>query len=385
MGVRENIRGKLTVGFCLFFIFFSALFSLAVKAQEAVLVTLRVEQVFVKNSTRDVDEVFAYHLTALDSDCPMPSGAAGGAYSFILTGTDAVYIPVTFTNPGIYQYEVGVDVKLAAPGNSCDPRTCKITVLVKTTDGALTAQMIVQMDDGKKSDGIRFENSYTPLASDPSIMADPPVQKTVSGNPSGSRTFSFTLTARNPAFPMPEGSIKGVKTITITGSGKKEFGCWEYTREGTYCYDIAEVILPDTRYTYDESVYLITDVVKDVNGQLIVTRSVTNEGNKQVGSCIFINTYKKGSDGGDGGNGSSSETAAAESGTADVGAGSAGESEVTAEAIENPDGSSAGGKVPKVGDDVKIELYAAMLGSGVIGAGGCVRYLVRSNGRKEKR
>lgn len=385
MGVRENIRGQLTVWFGLFFIsFLTALFPLAVNAQEAALATLRVEQVFVKNSTRDVDEVFAYNLTALDSDCPMPSGAAGGAYSFTLTGTDAVNIPVTFSNPGIYQYEVGVDATLAAPGNSCDPRIYKITVLVNTKDGVLTAQMVVQTDDGTKSDGIRFENSYTPLASDPGIMVDPSVQKTVAGNPSGARSFSFTLTARDPAFPMPEGSINGVKTITITGSGEKDFGCWAYTREGTYCYDIAEVILSDTRYTYDEAVYLITDVVKDVNGRLIVTRSLTNEGNKQVGSCIFINTYKKSSGGGGGGNGGSGETAAAESGTADVGAGPDGEREVTAKVIENPEGTSVGGNVPKVGDDARIELYAAMLCSGMIGAGGCVRYLVRSNRRKEK-
>lgn len=389
MNVRENIRGKLAAWFRLFFIsFLTVVFPLVVNAQEAAYVTLRVEQVFIKNSTRNVDEVFAYKLTALGNDCPMPSGTADGTYSFTLTGTDAVNIPVTFTDPGIYQYEVSVDLTLAAPGNFCDPRIYKIAVFVKAAERTLTAQMVVQTDDGVKSDGIRFENSYTPLASDPRIMVDPSVQKTVSGNPSGSSTFSFTLTARDPAFPMPEGSTNGVKTITITGSGEKDFGCWAYTREGTYCYDIAEVILSDTRYTYDESVYLITDAVKDVNGQLVVTRSVTNEGNKQVGSCIFINTYKKGSGGGSsGGNGgvSGAGAAAAGGGNPETGVGSAGENQVTEETVENTGGASVLGNVPKVGDDVKIELYIAMLCSGMIGAGGCVQYLIRTNGRKEKR
>jgi len=356
MSIRKNIVGKMKARFFLFSIsFFKMIFPSAVNAQETALVTLCVEQVFVKNSSRDVNDVFSYDLTAQGSDCPMPSGTSGGIYSFALTGTDAVNIPIIFTNSGIYQYEMSVNWSSAASGYFCDPQTYKIMVLVKMTDGILSAQMVVETNEGNKSDRNRFENSYTPLASDPKKRVDPPVKKTAAGNPSSPMTFSFTLTAGDPSFPMPEGSINGVKTITIVGSGEKDFGSWEYTREGTYCYDIAEVIISDTSYTYDESVYMITDLVKDIDGQLFVTRSVTNERNKQVGSCIFINKYKK-SGGGSFGNGGSSGIDAVESNAAINDTGAAGESE-SIEAIGDTGSVSIWGNVPKVGDEVKIVYF----------------------------
>ena len=47
----------------------------------------------------------------------------------------------------------------------------------------------------------------------------------------------------------------------------------------------------ETGYTYDTTVYTITDNVTDVNGQLTVARTVTNAANKPVDSYDFINKY----------------------------------------------------------------------------------------------
>jgi sortase B len=50
----------------------------------------------------------------------------------------------------------------------------------------------------------------------------------------------------------------------------------------------------ETGYTYDTVTYTITDTVSEEDGQLKVSRVVTNEQNKQVTSLTFINKYSSG-------------------------------------------------------------------------------------------
>jgi len=100
--------------------------------------------------------------------------------------------------------------------------------------------------------------------------------------------------ADNPSQPMPPGSVDGVKTMQITGSGSKEFGIWSYTQEGVYFYRISEVNTGARNYVYDTTVYTITDTVTAVDGQLKLSRVVTNGSNRQVTSLDFINTYTSG-------------------------------------------------------------------------------------------
>jgi len=349
-----------------------------VDAGETAEVTLWVEQVFINNSSRDVNNVFAYELVSLDKGNPMPLGASGGTYSFKQAGTSSGSIPITFTNAGIYQYEMSANTLTYTNGYSYDPQAYKIMVFVKMTDGKLSAQIVVKTSSGDKSDSISFKNTYTPLASDPELMEDLPVQKTVSGSPSGPRDFTFTLTSRDTAAPMPKGSINGVKTVTIVGSGEAQFGTWAYTAEGTYYYDITEVSSSNTGYTYDQSVYTITDVVKDTDGRLVVTRTVTNEWNKLVGSFIFINKYnKRGNGGGGGGKGnvtSTTGTGATEAGIEDniLNDGSI----IDGKDAQNDGSISVGGNVPKVGDDVRIEWYTKIFCLGAVSTAGCIIYLI---------
>lgn len=97
---------------------------------------------------------------------------------------------------------------------------------------------------------------------------DPPVKKTISGTPSEDGTFTFKLEAENKSNPMPDGSNDGVKLMTIMGAGEEDFGTWSYTEFGSYHYTVSEANNDESGYTYDTTVYTITDIVTDVGGQL---------------------------------------------------------------------------------------------------------------------
>jgi pilin isopeptide linkage protein len=257
-------------------------------------ITLTVKQVFTNaGASAPPSEVFHYRLAPKLASNPMPAGSAADGYAFAATGTgDASIGPIVFAQAGRYAYEIS-HVTAARPGYTYDQEVYALEIFVKSD---LTTAAVVYKKDGSKASGIKFEHAYSrgPLPSDPGAMADPPVVKTVSGSPARASAFAFRLTAGNPANPMPAGSANGVKALQITGSGRGEFGTWSYTAEGTYYYTVSEVNAGLPGYAYDATVYTITDAVKAVGGQLVVTRVVTNGANKQVASLSFINTYTPG-------------------------------------------------------------------------------------------
>ena len=126
----------------------------------------------------------------------------------------------------------------------------------------------------------------------PALMVDPPIMKTVVGDqPASNGVFTFKLVANNPLQSMPSGSKDGVKTIAINGPGQGEFGTWSYDKAGTYTYTAYEVKGSAKGYTYDTAVYTITDIVKDENARLVLSRTVTNDSGAVVTSMYFVNEY----------------------------------------------------------------------------------------------
>jgi len=359
-----------------------------------------------------VNHEFSYVLISLDSGNPMPQGSLSSVYSFTAAGTGLKAIgPIIFSNTGTYRYEIKGNQSVPARGYTYDTQIYTVTIYVKQTGTYLSAEIVVKKSDGSKAGSIRFENVYTPLASDPEIMVDPPVKKTVSGNPSAASNFTFSLTAQDKANPMPEGSADGIKHITIYGSGEEDFGTWSYTREGTYYYTISEVVSAGTNYTYDRSVYTITDVVRDIDGQLEVTRTVTNGANKQVESCIFINKYNggsgsggSGSDGGGSGSGGGPGrpgVSGSSNGPGISGNGGGPGPDGGLRPNDGPDfgtgfdgspGSEAGGGsnasgvigVPKTGDEINYQRYEGMLWvSSVVAAGSMIYLILAARQKKE--
>ena len=288
--------------------------------------------------------MFTYRLTPLSPGNPMPAGSTADGYTFSIAGSDNVEIDMPdYAQPGIYRYELAQVIGEEKPGYTYDKQVYTIEVHVNE---ALGVDFIVFDDTQTKVADIAFENGYRARATDPNLMPDPPVMKTVSGNPSSNGTFTFKLTAQNASQPMPAGSVNGVKTIQIVGQGEGEFGTWSYDKEGVYYYKVSEVNAGEAGYTYDTSVYTITDKVSESNGQLVLSRVVTNNMNKQVTSCSFINKYT---------------------------------SEGTTPDKEGP---KQGGAGPKTGDNMNITLYVTLLVlGGILTAGAAVCLIV---GEKRK-
>jgi len=267
-------------------------------AEETVSARLSVNQIFRVTGSTVSDEggIFTYKLTAMAEGTPMPSGSTQGGYQISLKGNQSLEMgPVIYSHTGIYEYRLELIIDSEKTGYTYDKEVYFITVYVKNAENdGLVTEVIAKNTAGNKVGSLDFEHTYQPLASDPAIMVDPPVKKVVSGSPSGKGTFKFSLTAEKKANPMPEGSTDGKKTLTIHGEGESEFGVWSYTSEGTYRYTIAEENTGETGYTYDKTIYTITDVIEDKGGQLIVTRKVTNNDKNQVDTCAFQNQYSAG-------------------------------------------------------------------------------------------
>ena len=296
MSVIQKIRrGRKTIVSCLLLVCILAMASAqaASAAPSAITVTLTVEQVFTMPAWSAADDAFTYQVTALETGSPMPLGSVTETYTFTIDGTgNAAVGAIDFIRAGVYRYEIKQVITAPKTGYDYDGQVYAVTIYVKNSDAGLASEVIVQNSDGDKVGSIRFENAYNPLASDPAVMVDPPVKKTVTGSPGRNGTFKFRLEAKDSANPMPTGSRNGVKTLTIAGSGEEDFGTWSYAAAGSYNYTISEVNTGEAGYKYDTTVYTIADSVKDVDGQLVVERTVTDGANKQVSVCAFTNEYK---------------------------------------------------------------------------------------------
>jgi len=245
----------------------------------------------ITNST-GIDDAFDYRLVALSSTNPLPAGAVGTTYAFTLNGTEQTTLgPITFSAVGTYAYRIEPATGERRAHFTYDERVYDVTIHVRPVAAGLVADVIARAASGAKVDTIAYAVSYEALPTDRALMVDPPVRKTVSGNPATAATFTFMLRAADTAQPMPAGSVNGTKTLTITGSGEGEFGTWSYTQPGVYFYTVSEVGGGLSGYTYDKSVYTITDTITDEAGQLVLSRVVTNQTNQQVEALTFINAY----------------------------------------------------------------------------------------------
>ena len=332
--MNKPLRTKSIKTFCTVMVFLTMLIILAPVTAYAAAnpVKIPVNQTF----NRSDDISFTYILKSLATGNPMPVGSTAEGYLFTIAGTDSVDLgPLSYSEPGLYRYELFQVIGTEQPGYTYDKQVYTIEVYV---DENLAVGVIARNEDGDKVGKIEFENRFDALPSDPALMVDPPVRKTVSGNPSYDSTFTFVLAAQDPSFPMPEGSINGKKTLYIVGSGEGEFGTWSYYAAGTYRYTVYEADTGISGYTYDTAVYTITDTVTEENGQLVLSRIVTNNRNESVTTMDFTNRYS---------------------------------------------GPQSGGKGPKTGDDMNITLYVTLSILGGLLAIGPALYLISNRKRKE--
>ena len=259
--------------------------------------TLTLQQTFFYARAETPPEAtFRYRLAAEQPATPMPFGSEAGNYDFSVTGTADESITIGFKTAGVYEYKLS-HTTTPASGYTLDQEVYTLRI---TVNNDLTYTVLVYKADGSKAEEIRYEHSYNaagspPDPSNPGLMPELPVIKTVQGNPPKAGTFAFRLTANDPSNPMPFGSVDGTKTVEITGPGQTVFGTWSYTREGVYLYTVSEAIPANAGgYAYDTAVYTVTDTVTAADGQLILSRVVTDHLGKPVTSYSFLNAYRGG-------------------------------------------------------------------------------------------
>ena len=195
---------------------------------------------------------------------------------------------LTFKNVGTYNYTVeevaGNDRHITYDKNSYN-------VSAAVTDN-LDGTLKVTWTSG--TGAILFKNTYTVDPTD----ATPSVEKKIAGgNPAKDSTFRFTLTGKDNA-PMPEGSKDGVKSASIAGEGKADFGKITFDKAGTYTYKVAEENGNESSYNYDSTEYTLTYKVTDVKGELKAEQSIT-AGDKSADEMVFTNEYAPASMDGD--------------------------------------------------------------------------------------
>ena len=251
-------------------------------------IKITVSQIFSASSAPSGD-VFTYILKPLEPGAPMPAGGGARGYTFSMAGNGSVEIgPLTYNRQGVYRYELYQEIESAKTGYTYDRRKYKLEAYV---DSDLGVALVAFVDTDKKANQIVFENSYKAAASDSKLMTDTLVRKTVTGDPETNSTFNFKLAAKSSSNPMPAGSVNGIKSISITGSGHGSFGAWSYNSAGVYYYSVYEENTGVKGYTYDTTVYTITDIVTEENGKLVLSRVLTDELNKRAASLDFENKY----------------------------------------------------------------------------------------------
>lgn len=137
--------------------------------------------------------------------------------------------------------------------------------------------------------GITFSvtNKYVvPVSSELEVI------KRITGDtPTTAATFTFVLSAQDNTYPMPAGSTGAVKEITITGTGKADFGDISFTKPGPYVYKVNERKGSAKGYVYDTTVYTVTYTVTQTDGVLNVTRTITDSKDLPAEALNFTNDY----------------------------------------------------------------------------------------------
>ena len=192
---------------------------------------------------------------------------------------------LTFDKVGDYTYQIK-EQEGSAYGFTYD--TSAHDVVISVTDPG-TGQLKAEINYGETGECV----ITNPFEVDP-VSIDPPVQKIVKGNPSAAETFTFQLKAVTADAPMPDDQVGGTKTMTIAGSGSKEFGEINYYEAAEYTYEITEIAGSAKGYTYDDTKYFLAVVITaDKEGRLSVSEAIVDGSGNSVDKAVFTNTYEE--------------------------------------------------------------------------------------------
>lgn len=187
--------------------------------------------------------------------------------------------------------------------------------------------------------------------------------------------------------PMPE-----VTEVTRTGAGEVNFGPITYTSPNDYHYRIFQNSEAANRFTYDETVYLLTVRVTNsatAEGGLAYQVWIANAADETVKAddLLFTNSYSRPSSSGDGGGGGSTSPGGGPYNPSGPGVEGDGLTEIDDDATPLAPGFGEGTQIdddlvplalPKTGDTTNLALWAALMAI----SGGCLIFLAVTGKRR---
>ena len=202
---------------------------------------------------------FTFELCSADGTKVLSTAAnrADGSFSFA---------PLAFDAEGTYTYTVR-EKNTGAARVTYDQTVYKVTVVVRDKDGQLTAE--VALPDG----GLTFTNSYAPLSTRVTLEGS----KKLNGRALAADEFTFELCSAD--------GTKVLSTAANRADGSFSFAPLAFDAEGTYTYTVREKNTGAARVTYDQTVYTVTVVVVNKDGQLTAEVALPD------GGLAFTNTY----------------------------------------------------------------------------------------------
>ncbi len=235
---------------------------------------------------------------------PVPANAVNGTIITTNEGHNVTFPHIEFTHAMFdslntskvtYYYQMsevipdGADANNKLNGMIYDDTVYEIQVEVFIDPNSPTLVVNANYSDGKIA---TFNNTYSPEP----VKTDINGTKTFNGRDTlQGESFEFTLTGADEFTLNAIGNSVIIPNSTttvnnLTNGNKKSFSFndIQFTKPGTYKFNVAETKGTLKGVTYDESVIAVTIVVEDINGALtVVSKSYSNG----LDSADFVNTY----------------------------------------------------------------------------------------------
>ena len=185
-----------------------------------------------------------------------------------------------YTKAGTYVYEV-TEKAGTENGITYDKTKYHVTVVVADNkEGKLTVTSQEVKKGEETVSGISFKNEYAPAKTNITLEGT----KSLKGRELKDQEFSFNLKGTS------DNAKEVDQTVTNDQDGKITFPALEYTKAGTYVYEVTEKAGTETGITYDQTVYHVTvEVTDDKVGHL--QAKVNCEGSTGTMNLIFTNHY----------------------------------------------------------------------------------------------
>ncbi len=156
-----------------------------------------------------------------------------------------------------------------------------VTVDISKGEGdALVSELVSIEKNNEEAEKIEFVNIYNKPAPDSLYFSIEGI-KILEGRELVDGEFSFILRS-NSGYPLQTKSVE---------NGMFRFDMIRYRVPGEYTYTVEEVRGNANGITYDDTVYTVIVTVKEVDGKLVATTSISTDSENNLDSIVFTNTY----------------------------------------------------------------------------------------------